>query len=195
VVALLRARRLERPDLAALRVHALEDALDRAVLAAGVHRLQHYQHAAPVLGVEPGLQVRDALAGGGQLAGHVLLAGVALGLVRVPLRQPRRLARLHPVARVVRLRRRISHHDPLGCARDGSVTGSGRDYVIHQLGHGRVMPRRGRLYRRGPESAWFAGRPEAPRNHTKRAAERPEASLEGPLLGRRDPRPAVGSAG
>ena len=48
---------LERGDLAALRIEALHHVADRAVLAGGVHALQHQQQRAAVLGVEPVAQV------------------------------------------------------------------------------------------------------------------------------------------
>ena len=48
---------LERRHLAALRVHALEDVLDGAVLATGVDRLQHDEEGLVALGVEPALEL------------------------------------------------------------------------------------------------------------------------------------------
>ena len=59
VVEVLAARRLEREDLAALRVHARHHVLDRAVLAGRVHRLEDQQHRPAVLRVELVLEFRE----------------------------------------------------------------------------------------------------------------------------------------
>ena len=48
---------LERGDLAALRIEAPHHVADRAVLAGGVHALQHQQQRAAVLGIEPVAEV------------------------------------------------------------------------------------------------------------------------------------------
>ena len=64
VVELLGRRLLEAEDLAALRVHAGHDVLDRPVLAGRVHRLEDDQHRVAVVGVEQVLglgQVREVL--------------------------------------------------------------------------------------------------------------------------------------
>src|SRR5262249_16096035 len=52
VIQLLRRRRLEGVHLAALRVHAGVDVLDRAVLAGGVHGLEDQEERPAVLRVE-----------------------------------------------------------------------------------------------------------------------------------------------
>jgi hypothetical protein len=96
-----------------LRVDALKYALDRAVLAAGVHRLQHDQQAAFLLPVQARLQVTDPVPLPLQLVSDVLLAPVVLGLVRVHLREPHRVARLDPIPGVVGLRWRLLHYMPL----------------------------------------------------------------------------------
>ena len=44
---------LERRDLAVLRIEALHDVADRAVLARRIHALEHQQQRPAVLGVEP----------------------------------------------------------------------------------------------------------------------------------------------
>ena len=62
----LRARLLERMHLAALRIDAAHDVLDDAVLAGGVHRLQHDQHRPAVFGVKPLLQFGEPLDALGQ---------------------------------------------------------------------------------------------------------------------------------
>ena len=58
---LLLGRRLERHDPHAERVDPAEDVLDGAVLAAGVHRLQHEEHATLRLRPQPRLEVGKAL--------------------------------------------------------------------------------------------------------------------------------------
>jgi hypothetical protein len=105
VVGLLRRGGLERGNPAALGVDSLEDVLDRAVLPAGVHRLQDDQTSLPVLGVQTLLQVPDALALRLEVAADVLFCAVMLRLARVHVREPKLRAGLDPVARVVRLRR------------------------------------------------------------------------------------------
>ena len=64
VVELLGRRLLERGDLAALRVDALEHRLDRAVLAGGVHALEDQQQRPAVLRVELFLEIVQPLAVG-----------------------------------------------------------------------------------------------------------------------------------
>ena len=54
-------RLLERMDLAALRIDAVEHALDRAVLARGVHALKDQQQRPAILGVEFFLKVVQPL--------------------------------------------------------------------------------------------------------------------------------------
>ena len=79
-----RARRLEGVDLAALRVDARHDVLDRAVLAGGVHRLEHRQHRPAVLGVELLLQVGKPFYAVGEHRLGVVLADVeAEGVGRI----------------------------------------------------------------------------------------------------------------
>src|SRR5215217_1133221 len=113
MVRLLRRGGLERGNPAALGVDAFEDVLDRAVLPAGVHRLQDDQEPLPVLGVEPLLQVRDAPALRLELLADVFLATVVLRLARVHIREPERRTGLDPVARVFRLRRGLIYDEPL----------------------------------------------------------------------------------
>jgi hypothetical protein len=84
VIELQRARLLERGDLAALRVDALENPLDRAVLARGIHALQHHQHRPAVLreqflleiGQPPAVGVEDLF------ALRLVEAALCVGLVR-----------------------------------------------------------------------------------------------------------------
>ena len=66
VVELLGGRRLERDHLAALRIDARHDVLDRAVLARGVHRLEDEQHRPAILRVELVLQRRERAAADGE---------------------------------------------------------------------------------------------------------------------------------
>ena len=52
MVEFVRARRLERVNLAALRIDAAHHVLDDAVLAGCVHALQHYEQRPLVLSVK-----------------------------------------------------------------------------------------------------------------------------------------------
>src|SRR5262249_22277651 len=61
MIELLRARRLERVHLAALRIDARHRVLDDAVLAGGIHPLQHDQQRPAVVGIEALLQAAEAL--------------------------------------------------------------------------------------------------------------------------------------
>ena len=61
VCQFLGSRRLEAGHLHALRVHARHHVLDGAVLAGGVHRLEHAQHRPFVLRVEPLLQCGEPM--------------------------------------------------------------------------------------------------------------------------------------
>ena len=87
--------------------------LDRAVLPAGVHRLQDDQEPLPVLGVGPLLQLRDAPALRLELLADIFFTAVVLRLARVHVREPERRTGLNPVARVVRLRWRLLYDEPL----------------------------------------------------------------------------------
>src|SRR5215217_2609421 len=113
MVRLLRRGGLERGNTAALRVDAFEDVLDRAVLPAGVHRLQDNQESLPVLGVEPLLQLRDAPTLRLEVLADIFFTVVVLHLARIHVRKPERRTGLDPVARVVRLRRRLLYDEPL----------------------------------------------------------------------------------
>ena len=59
MVQLLGRGRLEGVHLAALRVDAAHDVLDGAVLAGGIHGLEHQQQRVLVLGVEPLLHLGE----------------------------------------------------------------------------------------------------------------------------------------
>ena len=61
MVEIFAGRRLEGKDLAALRIDAGHDVLDRAVLARGVHGLEDEQHGPAVLRVEHVLQLGQSL--------------------------------------------------------------------------------------------------------------------------------------
>jgi hypothetical protein len=61
VVQLVGGRGLEAGDLHALRVHAAHHVADGAVLAGGVHRLEHDQQAVHVLGRQPFLVLGEQL--------------------------------------------------------------------------------------------------------------------------------------
>ena len=62
MIELFARRRLERMDLAALRVDPGHHVLDRAVFAGGIHRLKDQQHRPSILRVETLLQVGHLLA-------------------------------------------------------------------------------------------------------------------------------------
>ncbi len=91
-----RRRRLERGDLAALRVDALEDGADDAVLARGVEPLEDEQHGVPALGVEALLELLELLPRDGEQAQRVLLAAEPELVAAVALRQLRLRARVDP---------------------------------------------------------------------------------------------------
>ena len=82
VIELFRARRLERMHFAALRVDPGHHVLDRAVLAAGIHRLEDREHRPAVIGVEHFLQVGEALDVIGEHRLRLLLADVEPRRVR-----------------------------------------------------------------------------------------------------------------
>ena len=89
VVELVRARRLERMHLAALRIDAGHHVLDDAVLAGGVHALQHDQHRPLVVRVEPLLQFGEPLDVVGQhRLGFVLVEIETAGVGGVERREP-----------------------------------------------------------------------------------------------------------
>ena len=58
---ILLARRLERVHVAALRVETRHDMLDHAILAGGIHPLQHDQQRPAAVGIEALLQLAEAL--------------------------------------------------------------------------------------------------------------------------------------
>ena len=84
-----RRRRLERLDVAALRIQTGEHAPDRAVLARRVEALQHEQHRAGALGVEAPLQHAQPIGEPGQL-----LLGLALFDAEPVVGRPAREIRL-----------------------------------------------------------------------------------------------------
>ena len=55
------ARRLERVHIAALRVEARHDVVDDAVLAGGIHPLQHDEQRPAAVGIEALLQLGETL--------------------------------------------------------------------------------------------------------------------------------------
>ena len=75
VIELLGARLLEAEDLTALRVDAGHHVADGAVLAGGIHRLEHDQHRVAVVGVEQLLRLRQLLPAQRQQVGGALLHG------------------------------------------------------------------------------------------------------------------------
>src|SRR4030095_2433935 len=52
VVEIFRRRRLERIDLAALRIQTGHHMLDGAILARGIHSLKDEKHRPPILGIK-----------------------------------------------------------------------------------------------------------------------------------------------
>ena len=93
VVAFLGRRRLEAENLATLRVDAAHDVADGAILARGIHRLEHQQDAVGVLCVQPvllGSQHLDTLL---QQPHGLLLVFDASGPLRVVVLQRDLLAR------------------------------------------------------------------------------------------------------
>ena len=106
---------LERGDLAALRVDAVEHALDRAVLAGGVHALEDQQQRPAILGVKLLLKIIQPLAIGLDDLRALVLVETALlrGLVRFQVE----------FARTVDAKRR---HEGFQICRE-----SGRGFVVH----------------------------------------------------------------
>ena len=73
VVEVFRRGLLERDDLAALRIDARHDVLDRAVLAGRVHGLENEQQRPAILGVEHILLLREPLGSALQEPGRLAL--------------------------------------------------------------------------------------------------------------------------
>jgi hypothetical protein len=94
VVGKLFARRLlEWEYLAALRIDARHDVLDRAVLAGCVHRLENEQQRPGVLGVEHALLFREPLGPTLEEFGRLALVELqAAGIARVEILQSETLA-------------------------------------------------------------------------------------------------------
>ena len=89
MLQLLLARRLERVDLAALRIDARHHVLDDAVLAGGIHALQHDEHRPAVLRVKPLLQPGEpADAVGEHRLDVILVDGQAEGFRRIVAGKP-----------------------------------------------------------------------------------------------------------
>ena len=88
MVEFVRGRLLERGDRAALRIDVLEDALDRGVLARGIHPLKDHQQRPAVLGVKPFLKIVQPLPVGVEdLFGFFLVETALLaGLVRLEVK-------------------------------------------------------------------------------------------------------------
>jgi hypothetical protein len=84
MIDLLRARSLERVDDTTLRIDARHDVLDDAVLAGGIHALQHDQDRPFVLGVELFLKFAETLG---------VFCEQCLDLILVEL-QPRSVSRI-----------------------------------------------------------------------------------------------------
>ena len=100
MVQLDRAGGLEAGDVAALGVDAVEDMLDGAVLAGGIHRLEDAEHPPAVLGIELVLQGREALGAFDQQGGAGVLVEVeAGGIAGVMVLQVEALAGVDPVLR------------------------------------------------------------------------------------------------
>src|SRR5215212_10440508 len=113
MVGLNGTRSLERRHPAPLRVDTAEDVLDGAVFPSRIHSLQHDEQTLFILRVETLLEILYASALLLQLLGDVFLLPVMLGLVEVYRRQGGPLARLDPVAWVVRRGWRVLHYDLL----------------------------------------------------------------------------------
>ena len=98
VVEIGGGRRLERVDLAALRVDPRHDVLDRAVLAGGVHRLEDQQQRPAILGVELVLQLGQQLDAGLQELLGVILLGHLVGVTGIDVLEREPLPGFDPVA-------------------------------------------------------------------------------------------------
>ncbi len=91
VVEFLCRRLLERGDLATLRVDAIEHALDRGILAGGVHALEDQQQRPAVLRVELFLEIVQPFAVGLDDLGRAVLVEATLfvGLMRLEVKLAR----------------------------------------------------------------------------------------------------------
>ena len=121
VLQFLRTRLLEGMNLAALRIDAAHHVLDDAVLAGGVHRLQHDQHRPAVFRVKALLQFGELLDAGGQhRLGFFLIDSQAAALGRIVLRQPEfiRLVDTKSLGDAVKLHSRKDYRKAKRCARN-----------------------------------------------------------------------------
>ncbi len=93
VVEFFRRGLLERGDLAALRIDARHDVLDRAVLAGCVHGLENEQQRPAILGVEDVLLLREPLGSAlEELGGLAFLQLQTASVPRVEILQLKALA-------------------------------------------------------------------------------------------------------
>ncbi len=88
MVELVRRRLLERMDLAALRIDAVEDRLDGAVLAGRIHALKDQEQRPAILRVKLFLKVPQPFLVGFQNFFSLILAETALliGLIRLEMK-------------------------------------------------------------------------------------------------------------
>jgi hypothetical protein len=93
VVEFFRRRLLEREYLAALRIDARHDVLDRAVFAGRVHRLKDEQQGPAILGVEHVLLLRQQCNAALQdFCGFALFQLQAARVARIEILEPEALA-------------------------------------------------------------------------------------------------------
>ena len=98
VVEFLGARLLERDDVAALRIDAGEQVLDQAVLAGGVHALQHDEDRAGVVGPEQLLGFRERLDVAGEERLRPFLEFILTQFAELAFAGPARIVVLEPKA-------------------------------------------------------------------------------------------------
>jgi hypothetical protein len=122
VVEIGGGRRLERVDLAALRVDARHDVLDRAVLAGRVHGLEDQQQRPAILGVELVLQLRQQLDARPQELPGFILRGHLVGVAGIDVLEREPLPGFDPVTldqQIAGLSASVAHRLALGACLGG----------------------------------------------------------------------------
>lgn len=81
MIEFVRGRLLERGDRAALRIDAVEDALDGGILARRIHALENHQQRPAVLRIEPLLEIVQPYSVGFENLCRLVLVKAALSSV------------------------------------------------------------------------------------------------------------------